>query len=88
MVDGGRGETIWPLRLSHGDCLVKVQVQSVCVELALGSFIELNSSDFFKISKIASIMSGRVLVYGGRGALGAACVSHFKAQNWVSLQFN
>lgn len=29
-------------------------------------------------------MSGRILVYGGRGALGAACVSHFKAQNWVS----
>lgn len=28
-------------------------------------------------------MSGKVLVYGGRGALGAACVSHFKAQNWV-----
>ncbi|XP_055914212.1 dihydropteridine reductase [Eupeodes corollae] len=27
---------------------------------------------------------GRVLVYGGRGALGAACVSHFKANNyWV-----
>lgn len=29
-------------------------------------------------------MSGRVLVYGGRGALGATCVSHFKANNfWV-----
>jgi len=27
---------------------------------------------------------GRVLVYGGKGALGAACVSHFKANNfWV-----
>lgn len=27
---------------------------------------------------------GRVLVYGGKGALGAACVSHFKTQNyWV-----
>jgi len=27
---------------------------------------------------------GKVLVYGGRGALGAACVSHFKANNfWV-----
>lgn len=35
---------------------------------------------------------GRVLVYGGRGALGAACVSHFKANNWwvasVDLQAN
>lgn len=27
---------------------------------------------------------GRVLVYGGKGALGAACVSKFKAQKWVS----
>ncbi|PSN34556.1 Dihydropteridine reductase [Blattella germanica] len=25
---------------------------------------------------------GRVFIYGGRGALGAACVAHFKAQNW------
>ncbi|XP_077287179.1 dihydropteridine reductase [Arctopsyche grandis] len=24
----------------------------------------------------------RVLIYGGRGALGEACVSHFKANNW------
>lgn len=29
--------------------------------------------------------SGRVLVYGGRGALGSACVSHFKSNNWVNL---
>ncbi|XP_053952671.1 dihydropteridine reductase [Anastrepha ludens] len=29
-------------------------------------------------------MLGRVLVYGGKGALGAACVSHFKSNNyWV-----
>ncbi|CAG0913723.1 unnamed protein product [Notodromas monacha] len=28
--------------------------------------------------------SGRVLIYGGKGALGAACVSHFKSLNyWV-----
>ncbi|CAD7082378.1 unnamed protein product [Hermetia illucens] len=26
--------------------------------------------------------AGKILVYGGRGALGAACVSHFKANNW------
>nr|CAD7452460.1 unnamed protein product [Timema tahoe] len=25
---------------------------------------------------------GRVFIYGGKGALGAACVSHFKTQNW------
>ncbi|PNF31514.1 Dihydropteridine reductase [Cryptotermes secundus] len=25
---------------------------------------------------------GRVFIYGGRGALGAACVAHYKAQNW------
>lgn len=29
--------------------------------------------------------SGRVVVYGGRGALGAACVNHFKSSNyWVA----
>ncbi|XP_019848274.2 dihydropteridine reductase isoform X1 [Bactrocera dorsalis] len=29
-------------------------------------------------------MVGRVLVYGGKGALGSACVSHFKSNNyWV-----
>lgn len=29
--------------------------------------------------------SGRVIVYGGRGALGAACVQHFKKSNyWVA----
>ena len=27
----------------------------------------------------------RVLVYGGKGALGGTCVSYFKAQNWVSF---
>lgn len=26
----------------------------------------------------------RVFVYGGKGALGAACVTQFKALNWVS----
>lgn len=33
---------------------------------------------------------GRVLIYGGKGALGAACVSHFKENNfWVSsVDFN
>ena len=34
---------------------------------------------FRKMSSIA----GRVVVYGGKGALGSTCVSHFKAQNWV-----
>ncbi|CAC5395982.1 QDPR [Mytilus coruscus] len=29
-------------------------------------------------------LAGRILVYGGKGALGSACVSHFKAKNyWV-----
>nr|CAD7586895.1 unnamed protein product [Timema genevievae] len=27
---------------------------------------------------------GRVFIYGGKGALGAACVSHFKTQNWLA----
>lgn len=31
---------------------------------------------------------GRVLVYGGKGALGAACVSHFKSNNYVSTTTN
>lgn len=28
--------------------------------------------------------ASRVLVYGGKGALGATCVSYFKAKDWVS----
>uniref|UniRef100_A0A8D8XWR3 Dihydropteridine reductase n=1 Tax=Cacopsylla melanoneura TaxID=428564 RepID=A0A8D8XWR3_9HEMI len=27
-------------------------------------------------------MAGKIFIYGGRGALGSAVVSHFKAQNW------
>ncbi|XP_066991497.2 dihydropteridine reductase [Anabrus simplex] len=34
-----------------------------------------------QVINMAAIL-GRVFVYGGRGALGAACVAHFKAQNW------
>lgn len=30
---------------------------------------------------------GRVFIYGGRGALGAACVAHFKTQNWVRMKY-
>ncbi|KAF4527449.1 hypothetical protein B566_EDAN015782 [Ephemera danica] len=26
---------------------------------------------------------GRVVIYGGRGALGASCVAHFKANDWL-----
>lgn len=36
-------------------------------------------------SKMAAAL-GRVFIYGGRGALGAACVAHFKAQNWVFMK--
>lgn len=32
-------------------------------------------------------MNGRVIVYGGKGALGAACVNQFKSQNWVGAIF-
>lgn len=32
-----------------------------------------------------SSAAGRVVIYGGRGALGAAVVSFFKNKNWVSL---
>lgn len=28
--------------------------------------------------------AGKVLVYGGRGALGSQCVRYFKSKNWVS----
>lgn len=27
---------------------------------------------------------GKVLIYGGKGALGSVCVNTFKAKNWVS----
>ncbi|KAK3696874.1 hypothetical protein QZH41_003634 [Actinostola sp. cb2023] len=31
----------------------------------------------------ASGVSSRVLIYGGKGALGATCVSYFKARDWI-----
>lgn len=33
----------------------------------------------------ASGEARRVLVYGGRGALGSRCVQAFRARNWVTL---
>lgn len=32
--------------------------------------------------------SKRVLIYGGRGALGNACLKYFKQQNWVIKVLN
>lgn len=34
----------------------------------------------------ASGEARRVLVYGGRGALGSRCVQAFRARNWVMLR--
>lgn len=34
----------------------------------------------------ASGEARRVLVYGGRGALGSRCVQAFRARNWVTLR--
>lgn len=31
-------------------------------------------------------MASRVLVYGGKGALGSAVVSYFKGKNWVRAE--
>lgn len=36
------------------------------------------------IYRTMAAVLGRVIVYGGKGALGSACVSQFKSQNWVS----
>ena len=33
---------------------------------------------------MAAEASSKVLVYGGRGALGSAIVGFFKSKNWVS----
>lgn len=32
-------------------------------------------------------MAGRVLIYGGKGALGSICVNFFKSKNFVSPLF-
>lgn len=34
-----------------------------------------------------STSAGRVVVYGGKGALGSKCVSNFKANNMVSATY-
>lgn len=35
--------------------------------------------------KMASSAVGKVLVYGGRGALGATIVKYFRDQKWVCI---
>lgn len=40
------------------------------------------ASDKICVFKMASLP--RVLIYGGKGALGSTCISYFKAKNWVS----
>lgn len=35
-------------------------------------------------NQIANMAASRVIVYGGRGALGSKCVQHFKSKGWVS----
>uniref|UniRef100_A0A672KGZ7 Quinoid dihydropteridine reductase a n=1 Tax=Sinocyclocheilus grahami TaxID=75366 RepID=A0A672KGZ7_SINGR len=36
------------------------------------------------LSSLAVGEAHKVLVYGGKGALGSACVQYFRAKNWVS----
>lgn len=50
--------------------------------LGLG-YILADMSNLFIYRTMATV-SGRVFVYGGKGALGSVCVSHFKSKNWVS----
>lgn len=33
---------------------------------------------------VSMAAAGRVLVYGGRGALGSQCVRYLKSRDWVS----
>ena len=40
----------------------------------------LRGACFSSLLKMASLP--RVLIYGGKGALGSTCISHFKAKNW------
>ena len=35
-------------------------------------------------TEMAATPQSRVLVYGGKGALGAIIVSYFKSKNWVN----
>lgn len=37
-------------------------------------------------SDMATATSGKVLVYGGKGALGATVVNYFKSHNWVCIK--
>lgn len=52
------------------------------------SFVVFGWLSFFVELIIFNMSVGRVLVYGGKGALGAACVSHFKSNNYVSTTTN
>lgn len=33
---------------------------------------------------MAAVEARKVIVYGGKGALGSKCVEYFRSKNWVS----
>lgn len=53
------------------------------VPSSIAEFRDLISRNRIIYRTMATVL-GRVIVYGGKGALGSTCVSQFKAQNWVS----
>lgn len=47
-------------------------------------YINLLNINKYYLFKTMSV-PGRVFIYGGKGALGGACVSHYKSKNWVNI---
>ena len=77
--------------LSEKFLILKIRFQKVTLSLFvfLAVWSEFNCWLSIKESpgdllQVKMSFSGRVLVYGGKGALGSACVQHFKSKNWVS----
>lgn len=54
--------------------------QTICVQVTQGRAMTSRSCGYRN-----NMAAGRVLVYGGKGALGSVIVSHLKAKNWVSI---
>lgn len=77
---------IWQSSTPSDSCSVRVRiVPSAVVEFwGIGYWISRNRI----IYRTMATVLGRVIVYGGKGALGSVCISQFKAQNWVSNEIH
>lgn len=68
--------------MNHTDMTVPIILLYYCIL----SIFNTREGVFFFIFARSMMSASRVLVYGGRGALGSAVVDFFKSKSWVRKQ--